>query len=89
VLSETRPTFTGQQRIFFPFSPLLVGVLSETRDKGTVPVERTPTFSPLLVGVLSETGYGRRLTFADVALSVPYWSGCSVKQGRAALALRR
>ena len=67
------------------FSPLLVGVLSETKAEIEKRRKRS-TFSPLLVGVLSETI--AFMTGGAVAkqLSVPYWSGCSVKQ---VVAIRR
>ena len=37
------------------------------------------SFSPLLVGVLSETRIDFRHKDKQELLSVPYWSGCSVK----------
>ena len=55
MLSETWRRYTRTGTWFEPFSPLLVGVLSETRGA----VEEAP-----LSG----------------GLSVPYWSGCSVKR---------
>ena len=42
-------------------------------------MERITTFSPLLVGVLSETEISPHACKTASVLSVPYWSGCSVK----------
>ena len=39
-------------------------------------------FSPLLVGVLSETRHFTASSSKMGKLSVPYWSGCSVKHKR-------
>jgi len=61
------------------FSPLLVGVLSETRQQATAVEALKAAFSPLLVGVLSETRSQGQNPQAAHVLSVPYWSGCSVK----------
>ena len=45
----------------------------------------TVNFSPLLVGVLSETPFLAPVILKPRCLSVPYWSGCSVKRAKHSL----
>ena len=80
VLSETKERIE-KTVVDVSFSPLLVGVLSETPGMvGNKRINDTP-FSPLLVGVLSETMNSWPSSSGEGDLSVPYWSGCSVKLG--------
>ena len=54
-------------------------MLSETKRGLTKKQQRFAPFSPLLVGVLSETCLPALACAMASCLSVPYWSGCSVK----------